>query len=118
MALAHAGLRGSFPEEHDWGELAFYLAFFVWGYYSFEAVSMTVLFSANASAWALAAPGLGMRVGRFGRPCRAASGSLRLLLCARGRRAPNALTRVSSPFSVGAPARGTASAGRGAPCRA
>jgi glucans biosynthesis protein C len=32
IALAHLALRASFPDEHDWGEFAYYFAFFVVGY--------------------------------------------------------------------------------------
>ena len=32
IALAHVALRASFPDEHDWGELAYYLSFFIVGY--------------------------------------------------------------------------------------
>jgi peptidoglycan/LPS O-acetylase OafA/YrhL len=32
IALAHLAIRALFPDEHDWGEFAWYLAFFVVGY--------------------------------------------------------------------------------------
>lgn len=36
ITLAQVGLRAAFPDEHDWGEFAFYLTFFVAGYVIFS----------------------------------------------------------------------------------